>query len=43
VITADEASIIVETHVLDGEAFTPVAERRFQRLRADGSAEALPR
>ena len=31
VITADEASITVETHVLDGEAFTRVAERHFGR------------
>ena len=31
VITADEASITVETHVLGGEAFAPVAERRFPR------------
>jgi len=33
VISADEASITVETHVLDGEAFHPVAERRFGRPR----------
>ena len=31
VISADESSITVETHVLDGEAFAPVAERRFPR------------
>jgi len=31
VITADETSLAVETHVLDGEAFTRVAERRFPR------------
>jgi 3',5'-cyclic AMP phosphodiesterase CpdA len=43
VISTDESSLTVETHVLDGEAFAPVAERRFPRLRADGSAEALPR
>ena len=31
VISADETSITVETQVLDGEAFAPVAERRFPR------------
>jgi 3',5'-cyclic AMP phosphodiesterase CpdA len=31
VITAEETEITVETHVLDGEAFAPVAERRFPR------------
>ena len=31
VISADESSVIVETHVLDGDAFAPVAERRFPR------------
>jgi 3',5'-cyclic AMP phosphodiesterase CpdA len=31
VISADDTSIVVETHVLDGEAFSPVAERRFPR------------
>jgi 3',5'-cyclic AMP phosphodiesterase CpdA len=30
-ISADESSITVETCVLDGEAFAPVAERRFPR------------
>ena len=30
VISADETTITIETHVLDGE-FTPVAERHFQR------------
>ena len=29
VISADESSITVETHVLDGDALVPVAERRF--------------
>jgi hypothetical protein len=32
VISADESSIAVETHVLEGEAFVPVAERRFPRI-----------
>ena len=32
-ITADEESIAVETHVLEGEAFTRVAERLFERAR----------
>jgi 3',5'-cyclic AMP phosphodiesterase CpdA len=31
VISADESSIVVETHVVDEETFTPVAERRFPR------------
>ena len=31
VISADETSITVETQVLDGEAFAPVAERHFPR------------
>lgn len=31
VITADDASITVETYVLDGETFSAVAERRFLR------------
>ena len=31
VISAEESEITVETHVLDGEAFAPVAERRFPR------------
>jgi 3',5'-cyclic AMP phosphodiesterase CpdA len=31
VISADELSITVETHILDGDAFAPVAERRFPR------------
>jgi 3',5'-cyclic AMP phosphodiesterase CpdA len=31
VISADETSITVETHVLDGESFAAVAERRFPR------------
>jgi 3',5'-cyclic AMP phosphodiesterase CpdA len=31
VVSADETSIAIETHVLDGEAFAPVAERRFAR------------
>ena len=31
VISADETSITVETHVLDGDGFVPVAERRFPR------------
>jgi 3',5'-cyclic AMP phosphodiesterase CpdA len=31
VISADKTSITVETQVLDGEAFAPVAERRFSR------------
>lgn len=34
VISADETTITVETHVLDGDALTRVAERRFERLRA---------
>jgi 3',5'-cyclic AMP phosphodiesterase CpdA len=33
VISADEASITVETHVLEGEAYVAVAERRFHRNR----------
>jgi len=33
VITADAASITVETHVLDGETFSAVGERRFSRSR----------
>jgi hypothetical protein len=31
VITADDASIFVETYVLRADAFLPVAERRFGR------------
>lgn len=31
VISAEETEITVETHVLDRDAFTPVAERRFPR------------
>jgi 3',5'-cyclic AMP phosphodiesterase CpdA len=31
VITSDESSITVETHVLDGDTFARVAERRFPR------------
>jgi 3',5'-cyclic AMP phosphodiesterase CpdA len=31
VISADETTIAVETVILDGEAFAPVAERRFRR------------
>lgn len=31
VISVDETAIAVETHVLDGEDFAPVAERRFPR------------
>ena len=31
VISAEETEITVETHVLDGAAFAPVAERRFPR------------
>ena len=31
VISAEETEITVETHILDGEAFAPVAERRFPR------------
>jgi hypothetical protein len=31
VISVDESSITVETVVLDGDAFAPVAERRFPR------------
>jgi hypothetical protein len=31
VISAEESSITIETHVLDGEEFVPVAERRFPR------------
>jgi 3',5'-cyclic AMP phosphodiesterase CpdA len=31
VITADETSITIETHVLEGGAFSAVAERRFSR------------
>jgi 3',5'-cyclic AMP phosphodiesterase CpdA len=31
VISVDETSIAVETHVVEGEAFVPVAERRFPR------------
>ena len=31
VITADETSIVVETYILDGEAFVAVAERQFRR------------
>jgi 3',5'-cyclic AMP phosphodiesterase CpdA len=32
VISADETSITVETHVLDATAFVPIAERRFPRV-----------
>ena len=41
VITADETSVAVETYVLDGEAFTRVAERHFERCnhgRLDGQS-----
>jgi 3',5'-cyclic AMP phosphodiesterase CpdA len=31
VVSADESSIAVATHVLDGETFAPLAERRFPR------------